>query len=460
MLLTNGRIYLMDAWNTVVDTLVVRDGRVAFAGRRADVNVSAAEPIIDLGGRAVVPGLVDAHGHLMHLARGRLTLDAGGARSEPRSPSAWRLAPRRLRAANGSAAAAGTTTAGRSASGRPRASLDRAAPDHPVALTRIDGHATWANSAALAAAGIDRATSEPTGGRILRDERGEPTGVLVDTAQRLIQRAEPRPSSERFDQAVGEAIDECLAAGLTGIHEMGAELYALASYRRLVERGRFPFRNYVAVAARSESTWAVYRENGPETFGDGRVVVGALKLMADGALGSRGAALHDAYCDDPGNTGLVLIPPDEITRLTLEAAALGFQVCVHAIGDRANTLTLDALEAALARGPWPGSSLSRRARPDSDRARYPALSPARRPAEHAGDPLHLRHGMGGRAARSGPAPRRVRLALLARDRRHHRGRLRLPGREPEPVSRPLRRHREAASQRRGSRLAARAAHDA
>jgi predicted amidohydrolase YtcJ len=353
MLLTNGRIYLMDAWSTVVDTLIVRDGRVAFAGRRADVNVPAAEPVIDLGGRAVVPGLVDAHGHLMHLARGRLTLDAGGARSE--GEVAERVAAR-----------AAKTPRGEWLGGRgwdhnrwperqwpTRASLDRAAPDHPVALTRIDGHAIWANSAALAAAGIDRATAEPTGGRILKDERGEPTGVLVDTAQRLIQGAEPRPSSERFDQAVGEAIDECLAAGLTGIHEMGAELYALASYRRLVERGRFPFRNYVAVAARSESTWAVYRENGPETLGDGRVVVGALKLMADGALGSRGAALHDAYCDDPGNTGLVLIPPDEITRLTLEAAALGFQVCVHAIGDRANTLTLDALEAALARGPWP-----------------------------------------------------------------------------------------------------------
>src|SRR5882724_8140520 len=340
MLLTNGRIYLMDAWDTVVDTLVVRDGRVAFAGHRGDVNASGAEDLVDLGGRAVVPGLVDAHGHLMHLARGRLTLDAGGARSE--AEVAERVAAR-----------AAKTPRGEWLGGRgwdqnrwpdrqwpTRDSLDRAAPHHPVALTRIDGHATWASSAALAAAGIDRATPEPTGGRILRDERGEPTGVLIDTAQRLIQRAEARPSPERFDQAVGEAIDECLAAGLTGIHEMGAELYAIASYRRLVERGRFPFRNYVAVAARSESTWALYREHGPETIGDGRVVVGALKLMVDGALGSRGAALHDAYCDDPGNTGLVLIPSDEITRLTLEAAELGFQVCVHAIGDRANTQIL------------------------------------------------------------------------------------------------------------------------
>src|SRR5262245_55085118 len=287
MLLTNGRIHLMDAWNTVVDTRVVRDGRVVFAGRRGDVNVSAAEEVVDLAGCAVVPGLVDAHGHLMHLARGRLTPDAGGAR--PEAEVAGRVAARAAKPPPGEWLGGRGWDQNRwlEREWPTRASLDRAAPHHPVALTRIDGHATWANSAALAAAGIDRATQEPAGGRILKDTRGEPTGVLIDTAQHLIQRAEPRPSPERFDQAVAEAIDECLAAGLTGIHEMGAELYAIASYRRLVERGTFPFRNYVAVAARSESTWAVYRETGPETLGDGRVVMGALKLMADGALGSR-----------------------------------------------------------------------------------------------------------------------------------------------------------------------------
>ena len=353
MILTNGRIYTMEPGHRVVDTLIVRDGRVAFAGRRAEVNVPPGEDVIDLEGRAVLPGLVDAHGHLMHLARARLTLDAGGAGSE--AEVAERVAARAARTPRGEWLAGRGWDQNRWP-GREwptKASLDRAAPDHPVALTRIDGHATWANSAALAAAGIDRWTPEPEGGRILKDANGAPTGVLIDTAQHLVQRAEPRPTPERFDQAVSEAIDECLAAGLTGIHEMGVELHAVDSYRRLVERGRFPFRNYAAAAARSRSTWAHYREHGPETIGDGRVAVRALKLMVDGALGSRGAALHDAYCDDPGNTGLVLIPADEITRLTLEAAGRGFQVCVHAIGDRANTLTLDALEAALARTPHP-----------------------------------------------------------------------------------------------------------
>jgi predicted amidohydrolase YtcJ len=357
MLVTNARIYCLDAASTIADTLVVRDGRIAFVGRRADVNPAVGEPVRDLGGRAVLPGLVDAHGHLMHLARGRLSFDARGLASEEEIAS----------------------RVGERAAGRPRgewisgrnwdqnlwpgrtfptkASLDRTAPDHPVALVRIDGHATWASSAALAAAGIDRTTPDPPGGLIAHDARGEPTGLLIDAAQRLLQRVEPRPSDAQFDRAVRECIADCLAAGLTGIHEMGAELYALASYRRLIERGEFPFRNYVAVARRSESTWAHYRERGPEALGDGRVTVGAVKLLADGALGSRGAALHEPYCDDPGNTGLVLVPPEEIERTTLEAGALGFQVCVHAIGDRANTLVLDAFEHALARAPRPDHRL-------------------------------------------------------------------------------------------------------
>src|SRR5262245_31452578 len=149
MILSNGRIYTLDARDRIVDTLVVRDGRLAFAGRRGDVNVSAGEPEIDLGGRAVLPGLVDAHGHLMHLARLRLTLDVAGLPSEDACAQQVRARAAGLRP--------GEWIAGRGwdqnrwPGGRfpTRASLDRAAPHHPVALVRIDGHAIWANSAAL-----------------------------------------------------------------------------------------------------------------------------------------------------------------------------------------------------------------------------------------------------------------------------------------------------------------------
>src|SRR5437879_9248434 len=148
MLLTNGRIYLMDAWDSVVDTLVVRDGRVAFAGRRSEVNVAGAEEIVDLGGRAVVPGLVDAHGHLMHLARGRLTLDAGGARSE--AEVAERVAARAARTPRGEWLGGRGWDQNRWPDRQwpTRASLDRAAPHHPGAVPPRGGHGPWAECAA------------------------------------------------------------------------------------------------------------------------------------------------------------------------------------------------------------------------------------------------------------------------------------------------------------------------
>jgi predicted amidohydrolase YtcJ len=342
VILTNGRIHTMDAAATVVDTLVVRDGRVAFAGRRGDVNGAPGEAARDLGGRAVFPGFVDAHAHLMSLAKARLEVGVGHATSE-------------ADAAAQVARAASRVTAGEWITGRgwdqtrwpgnafpTRASLDRAAPEHPVALIRVDGHAVWASSAALRRAGIDRSTGDPAGGRVVKDAAGEPTGLLIDTAQELVRGVVPPPSAELFEGAVTDAIAECLAKGLTGVHEMGVDLATLAAYRRLVERGRFPFRNYVALSGKK--AWTEYRERGRETIGDGRVTVGAVKLWLDGALGSRGAALHSPYCDDPANLGLVLIPQDELERWLGEARDAGFQACVHAIGDRANTLALDAME--------------------------------------------------------------------------------------------------------------------
>ncbi|HEY7651224.1 MAG TPA: amidohydrolase [Methylomirabilota bacterium] len=352
MLLTNGRIHTMDGAGSIVECLVVRDGRVAFAGRRSDVNPAAGEATLDLGGRTGLPGLVDAHGHLMLLARARLELNLAAAGSEEE-----------IARVVGEAAAG--LPPGEWISGRgwdqtrwpgqrfpTRASLDRAAPGHPVALVRVDGHATWASGAALARADITRHTSDPPGGRIARDEGGEPTGLLIDLAQDRLRGLVPPPSVERFDAAVEAVIAECLAKGLTGAHEPGLDLAAVASYTRLIGRGRFPFRLFAALSGKK--AWAQYRERGaPESVGDGQLTVGAVKLWLDGALGSRGAALHAPYCDDPANTGLILVPPDEVERLTREAAARGFHVWVHAIGDRANTLVLDVFEKVRASGGAP-----------------------------------------------------------------------------------------------------------
>ncbi len=348
MLLTNGRIYTLDARNSIVDSLVVRDGRIAFAGRRDDVNLPAGEPIVDLGGRVVLPGLVDAHAHLQIMARARISVSVNDTRSEGEAAARVGAAAAKADPGEWLGGRGWDQTLWPDGAFPTKASLDRAAPANPATLVRVDGHAAWANSAALRAAGIDRHTGDPVGGRVVKDARGEPTGLLIDAAQELVRRVEPPPSEARFDQAVRDAIAECLAKGLTGIHEMGVDLAGLAAYRRLLERGHFLIRNYAAVSGRK--AWAEWCERGRETSGDGRLVVGAIKFWLDGALGSRGAALHHPYCDDAGNTGLILMDQEELEASAREAVRRGFQVCVHAIGDRANTLALDVFEKIVASG--------------------------------------------------------------------------------------------------------------
>src|SRR5437870_9469867 len=186
----------MDAGGTVVDSLVVRDGRVAFAGRRGDINPTAGEVTLDLGGRTVLPGLVDGHGHLMLLARACLELSLDRARSEEEIAAMVGDAAARLRPGEWIAGRGWDQTRWPGQRFPTRASLDRAAPGHPVALVRVDGHATWASGAALARAGITRHSSDPPGGRIARDDSGEPTGLLIDMAQDLVRPLVPPPSGE------------------------------------------------------------------------------------------------------------------------------------------------------------------------------------------------------------------------------------------------------------------------
>ena len=348
MLLTNGRIHTMDAAGSVVDSLVIREGRVAFAGRRGDINPAVREPTLDLAGRAVLPGLVDGHGHLMLLARARLELSLAAAGSEDEIARMVAAAATRLGPGEWITGRGWDQTRWPGQRFPTRASLDRAAPGHPVALIRVDGHATWVSGEALTRGGITRRSPDPSGGLIAKDDHGEPTGILVDLAQDIVRGLIPAPSEERFDQAVRDTIAECLAKGLTGAHEPGLDLSAIASYTRLIERDRFPFRVFAALSGKK--AWGRYRDGAPETVGDGRLVVGAVKLWLDGALGSRGAALHSPYCDDPANTGLVLVPPEDVERLTREVSARGFHVWVHAIGDRANTMVLDVFERVLASG--------------------------------------------------------------------------------------------------------------
>jgi predicted amidohydrolase YtcJ len=227
------------------------------------------------------------------------------------------------------------------------AALDAAAPQNPVALRRIDGHALWVNAAALKAAGITRQTAAPAGGTIVKDRKGEPTGVLIDAAMALVGGKIPEPTPEVIRRRILLAAKAATAAGIAGVHEMGIPDEVVTEYRALAAAGELPLRVWALLQgspAMVESLASRTADRDPG--GESRFVLGGVKLYADGALGSRGAALLEPYDDDPGNRGLVVTPREVLARAAEQAARGGWQLAVHAIGDRGNRDVLDAFAAA------------------------------------------------------------------------------------------------------------------
>jgi hypothetical protein len=216
--------------------------------------------------------------------------------------------------------------------------ITAAAPANPVFLTRVDGHAAWVNQRALQAAGVGASTKDPPGGKIL------PGGVLLDRAQDLVASHIPAPTSDEVTRRISRAAKECARLGLTSVHDAGVTAADLDAYRQLIARRELPVRVYAMIRGEGP-LWRECLKRGPE-IGD-RLTVRSIKLWADGALGSRGAALLAPYTDDPGASGLLILQKADIERVARDAAAHGFQVATHAIGDRANRVVLEAYGTAL-----------------------------------------------------------------------------------------------------------------
>ncbi|MGH7644749.1 MAG: amidohydrolase, partial [Gemmatimonadales bacterium] len=320
-----------------------RRGAEALAGRRTER--------LDAGGRTVIPGMVDAHAHLVGLGQALRTVDLVGTTSYDAVIA--RVVERAKTARPGEwIRGRGWDQNDWPDKGFPtHEALSRALPDHPVYLTRVDGHAALVNARAFALAGVTAATPDPDGGRFLRDADGRPTGVLIDRAQGMVGAVMPPATPEELREATLAAIAEANRWGLTGIHDAGVGPEAIAVYEELARAGRYSLRNYVMIRS-DDATLERFFRRGPQRglFGE-RLWIRAIKLSADGALGSRGAALLEPYTDEPGNTGLVTTAPERIQRVAVRALQSGFQLNVHAIGDRANRLVLDAFEAALAAVP-------------------------------------------------------------------------------------------------------------
>jgi predicted amidohydrolase YtcJ len=317
--------------------VVVHDGRVAAPGAQ----LRAGAPVASLRGGHLYPGLVDAHAHLVGLGASLHQVDLVGLRSYDELIAAI-------------VAAAKNTRKGQWIRGRgwdqndwpggrfpTHHDLSKAVPDHPVFLTRIDGHAALVNGKALQIAGVDGGTKSPSGGEVVKDDTGQPTGVLVDRAMVLVQHKLPAGSVEEIERNLLKAQEACLAAGLTCVHDAGMGPAALAVLRRLHTTGQWRLRVYVMLPG---SATAEIRK-GPWQTPDELITVRAVKSYADGALGSRGAALLEPYSDRKGHRGLMLASSRGIKKLAQLCADHGFQLCVHAIGDRANRAVLDAYQA-------------------------------------------------------------------------------------------------------------------
>ena len=225
--------------------------------------------------------------------------------------------------------------------------LDRIAPKNPVYLDHVDRHACWVNKRALEIAGVNKQTPELPGGRIVRDAGGEPTGVFLDAAMELIRKFIPEPNELEMREAIRLAAEECASVGLTSVQEMGVDSKQVELYKKLIDEDIFPLRVYAAIDGPGELWNAMKGEGKLVGYGNNKLTIRALKLYVDGALGSRGAAMIEPYADDPNSRGLTVLSGEALQKLVDESMDKGFQVCTHAIGDRANHSVLDVYEMAL-----------------------------------------------------------------------------------------------------------------
>jgi predicted amidohydrolase YtcJ len=351
LILAHGVFYPVQPEAKVEGSLAVRGGRIVYLGPDAGAARFRGPKtrVIDLAGRAVTPGLIDAHSHLAGLGEALSQVDLVDTTS-------YDEVIRRVREA-AAKVPAGTRVGGRGWDQNDWAvkefpthdALSAAVPDHPVWITRIDGHAALVNAKAMEILGIGPDIADPTGGRFLRDVEGHPTGVMVDMAMVTTGDKVPGPDVAAVKRQLTAAALHCAERGLTTVTDMGVNPVQTEAYTALRGANALPIRAALFLADNAGDTaWlSDWFERGPRIDPEARLTIRGVKLYMDGALGSRGAALLEPYSDDPKNMGLVVSTSEHVEDLSRRAAKAGFQVAIHAIGDRGGLLALDAMEKGL-----------------------------------------------------------------------------------------------------------------
>ena len=319
-------------------------GRVLATGDEALLGQYPDAERVDAGGNVVLPGLVDAHAHLYSQGFLTISLDLAGTPTLEAAQQAIKqyadAHPRR------------DWLLGRGwnqvlwpGQQFPHAKdIDAVVTDRPVWMRRIDGHAGWANSKALEIAGIDDDTADPIGGKILRDSSGRATGILIDNAMNILEEHVPVPGKDDIRSAYLNAIESLVALGMTGVHDAGISITEAEVLIAMADNGELDMRVYAMLAGAGENLDAMGKPL--KAYGRERLDIQAVKLFADGALGSRGAAMIDPYSDDAENRGLPFWTQAQMNGFVKKSNDMGFQVGIHAIGDLGNRMALDAFDAA------------------------------------------------------------------------------------------------------------------
>lgn len=327
-------------------TLVFQDGKVVETGDDEIKNSYEGE-VIDGQGKTLIPGLTDAHGHVMGLGFQELEVNLSGIRSlEETLDEVKKYADENpeLEWIKGR----GWNQTMWEENEFPTASdLDKVVSDRPVWLRRVDGHAGWGNSMALQLAGISQDTPDPQGGKIIRDERGNATGIFIDAAGGYVGNVIPETTPAEQRLALEKALEQMAKMGITSVHDAGVGVGVWSLYKDFADQGLLTGRIYGMISGAGD-TFDELSKNGPvESYGDDFLALRSVKLYSDGALGSRGAAMLQPYSDDPGNKGLLFVSQDEMNRMVSKVIGKGFQANVHAIGDAGNRQVLDSFEYAF-----------------------------------------------------------------------------------------------------------------
>ena len=340
--ITNARIYTVNPKQPNASAIAVRDGQILAVSDDVSRYITASTKVIDARRATIIPGFIDSHGHVRLLGDMLGNIDLRGLSSQAEIFSRVKTATASHKRGEWIEGFAWDQNLWPGQQFPDAVGISRAAPENPVALERVDGHALWVNRKAMELADINTATPDPPGGKLLRDVKGAPTGVLLDQAQQLVRKKIPAASATQVEASLLRATGQLARDGITTVHDAGVQYEDIAAYRSLLRRGKLPVRIYAMIL------YPLPLPAKPE-IGD-FLTIRSTKLVSDGALGSRGAAMIEPYSDDPGNRGLLILDRAAIRAAAEAALAKGFQVNTHAIGDRANRDTLDAYAEVL-KGP-------------------------------------------------------------------------------------------------------------